>query len=65
MCCLRFELNTYEEAREEQFAVGEAVVTPDGEGVVEKVNPGKKVLLVKLKEDGCVREFPLEEVDRL
>ncbi|HOL16673.1 MAG TPA: stage 0 sporulation family protein [Bacillota bacterium] len=65
MCCLRFELNAYEEAREEQFSVGEAVVTPDGEGLVEKVNPGKKVILVKLKEAGCVREFPLEEVDRL
>ncbi len=65
MCCLRFELNTYEETREELFSVGETVVTPDGEGLVEKVNPGKKVVLVKLKEDGCVREFPLEEVDRL
>ncbi len=64
MCCLRFEMNTYDEAREDQFSTGEIVVTPDGEGSVEKVNLGKKVVLVKLREAGCVREFPLEEVDR-
>jgi cell fate regulator YaaT (PSP1 superfamily) len=65
MCCLRFEMNTYDEAREDQFSTGEFVVTPDGEGIVEKVNSRKKIVLVKLREAGCVREFPLEEVDRV
>ena len=64
MCCLRFEMNAYDEAREEQFSAGEIVVTPDGEGLVEKVNPVKKIVLVRLREANCVREFPMEEVDR-
>jgi cell fate regulator YaaT (PSP1 superfamily) len=58
-------MNTYDEARENQFSTGEIVVTPDGEGLVEKVHPGKKVVVVKLREAGCIREFPLEEVDRV
>lgn len=64
MCCLRFEMNSYDEVRDEQFSRGETVVTPDGDGLVEKVYPLKKVVLVKLREAGCVREFPLEEVGR-
>ncbi|MBS3943186.1 MAG: stage 0 sporulation family protein [Dethiobacter sp.] len=64
MCCLRFEMNSYDEARDEQFSIGEIVITPDGDGLVEKVYPSKKVVLVKLREAKSVREFPLEEVGR-
>ncbi len=63
MCCLRYEMSAYNEAREAQPAPGDVVVTPDGEGKVEKVNSGKKVVRVKLLESGAVREYPLEEVD--
>lgn len=65
MCCLRFEINSYGEARPELPASGEAVVTPDGEGTVVGVNHSKKIAQVKLKEGGCTREFPWEEVDRI
>lgn len=64
MCCLRFEMNAYEEAREELPSTGDAVITPDGEGVVEKVDVRKKIIHVRLQDTGCVREFPAEEVDR-
>ncbi|MDY6826258.1 MAG: stage 0 sporulation family protein [Bacillota bacterium] len=63
MCCLRYEASDYENAREEMPKSGEAVATPDGEGLVKDVNCSKKTVLVKLQESGHIREFPLEEVD--
>ena len=63
-CTKRMQMSAYDEAREEQPSPGDAVITPDGEGMVEKIDPGKKVARVKLRENGVVREFPLEEVDR-
>jgi len=64
MCCLRFEMSAYEEAREEMPSPGEAVLTPDGEGRVTDVDPVKKTVQVKLCESNRTREFPAEEVDR-
>ncbi len=64
MCCLRFEASAYENAREEMPKQGEDVLTPDGEGKVVEVKCHEKSLLVKLKESGYTRVFPLEEVDR-
>ncbi len=64
MCCLRFEMSAYEEAREEMPQPGEEVLTPDGEGQVAGTDPVKKVVQVKLRESGCTREFPAEEVDQ-
>ncbi|NMA92150.1 MAG: stage 0 sporulation family protein [Firmicutes bacterium] len=65
MCCLRFEMETYEDSREDQLHPGERVVTPEGEGKVEKINGARKMIRVKLTENGCSRNFPEEEVDRL
>jgi len=65
MCCLRYEASAYEDARDEMPKSGETVITPDGEGQVKEVNFNKKTVLVKLQESGYVREFPLEEVDRI
>ena len=64
MCCLRFEMSAYEEAREEMPLPGEEVLTPDGEGQVTGTDPVKKIVQVKLRESGRTREFPAEEVDR-
>lgn len=64
MCCLRFEMSAYEEARDEMPLPGEDVLTPDGEGQVAAVDPAKKTVQVKLRESGRNREFPIEEVDR-
>lgn len=65
MCCLRFEMEAYEDNREELLRSGDKVVTPEGEGKVEEVNAAGKIVRVKLLESGCSREFPKEEVDRL
>lgn len=64
MCCLRFEKSSYDEAKEEMPASGDAVITPDGEWRVEEVDLQKKSAHVRLQDSGCVRVFPLEEVDR-
>lgn len=64
MCCLRYEMSAYDEAREELPSPGDAVLTPDGEGTVQGVDQAKKLIAVKLQESGLIREFPPEEVDR-
>ncbi len=64
MCCLRYEASAYEDAREGMPGPGEAVITPDGDGLVKEINRKKKVVTVKLEESGIVKEYPLEEVDR-
>jgi cell fate regulator YaaT (PSP1 superfamily) len=65
MCCLRYEASAYEDAREEMPKQGELVITPDGEGQVKDINYQKKLVLVRLQDSGHLREFPLEEVDRV
>lgn len=65
MCCLRFEADTYEDARDEYPEAGSKVITPDGEGKVVSVNIMKKTVQVELPESHQQREFPLEEVDIL
>lgn len=64
MCCLRFEMSAYEDAREELPLPGEEVLTPDGEGQVTGTDPVKNTVQVKLSESGLTREFPVEEVDK-
>ncbi len=63
MCCLRYEVEQYECAREEFPSPGETVITPHGDGKVVSTNYFKKTLLVKL-DDSREEEFPFEEVDR-
>lgn len=63
MCCLRFEANAYEDAREKMPQPGDEVVTPDGDGKVMEFNFKKKTALIRLHESGHSREFPLEEID--
>lgn len=41
MCCLRFEMDTYAEARAALPAKGDAVVPPGGEGKVDRTGPGE------------------------
>ena len=54
---LRYEMNTYEEARHKLPEVGDDVITPDGEGRVEAIEPTTKAVHVKLHESGLVRDF--------
>ncbi len=65
MCCLRFEMDTYAEARTVLPTKGDPVITPDGEGRVEEASARKKTVRVKLCEGGKIRQFPLEEVEQI
>jgi len=62
MCCLKYESDTYEQVRDDYPEVGDAVLTPMGEGKVTGVNIFRKSVYVELKEQKHVKEFPAEEV---
>ncbi|MCL6639625.1 MAG: stage 0 sporulation family protein [Firmicutes bacterium] len=62
MCCLKYENDTYEHAKEEFPEVGNWVVTPDGEGRVTGLNIFKKSVTIELKESKTVKDYPRGEV---
>jgi len=62
MCCLKYENELYEEAKEGYPALNSRVVTPDGEGKVTGVNIFKKTLTIELKESKMVKEYPLQQI---
>lgn len=61
MCCLRYEYETYREARSRMPKEGTMVETPKGSGRVIELNALKETLLCQL-ENQVVVEFPLEEI---
>ncbi len=62
MCCLKYENDTYEQAREEFPDVGSRVITPQGEGKVTGINIFKKTVFVELQESKAVREYYGNEI---
>lgn len=62
MCCLKYENESYEHAREEFPDMGSMVITPNGEGKVTGINILKKCLNVELKESKTVREYHCDEI---
>ncbi len=62
MCCLKYENESYEQAREDFPEIGSQVVTPDGEGKVAAINIFKNSLSVELKESKIVKEYLCEEI---
>lgn len=62
MCCLRFECDSYEDARGQLPEVGSRVVTMRGEGKVAGVNPLKGTVMVEL-DTGEAVELPGKEID--
>ncbi len=62
MCCLRYEVSAYEDARDQMPKPGQKVYTSDGEGILKEINNNKKMVVVELKESGYEKTFPLEEV---
>lgn len=62
MCCLKYENECYEHAKEQFPEQGTWVRTPDGEGKITAVNILKKTLSVELKESKIVKEYQSEEV---
>ncbi len=65
MCCLRFEMEVYEDYRENLFRPGDEVLTPEGAGKIVEVDDDGNMITVKLLESGSSRGFPKEEVDRM
>lgn len=63
MCCLRYEMEAYECAKEEFPDIGDEVLTPSGEGKIVNINIVRKTVQVELKESSRVEGFPIEEVD--
>ncbi|MBT9174451.1 MAG: hypothetical protein DDT22_00105 [candidate division WS2 bacterium] len=59
MCCLRYELDLYEELETKLPKVGDKVKTPMGDGTVSGKNLIKSTLLVKLN-DGSEKVFPID-----
>jgi len=62
MCCLKYENESYEHAREEFPDIGSWVNTPDGEGKVVGINIFKKCVNIELKESKIIKEYPCDEV---
>jgi len=63
MCCLKYENETYENARENFPEMGKWVVTPDGEGKVVGFNIFKDSVSVELKESKTVMDYHRKEVN--
>jgi cell fate regulator YaaT (PSP1 superfamily) len=61
LCCLAYEADVYEDARKQLPKVGAAVMTPEGEGRVRRVQPLRETVTVRL-EDGAIKEFPVSEL---
>ena len=62
MCCLKYENESYEHAREEFPDIGSWVNTPDGEGKVVGINIFKKCVNIELKESKIIKEYPCDEI---
>jgi cell fate regulator YaaT (PSP1 superfamily) len=62
MCCLKYEQDQYEAAKEELPDVGSIVVTDMGEGRVVGLHLNERAMTVKLDEGFKLQKFKLEEV---
>ncbi len=62
MCCLKYENDEYEAAKEELPDIGEFIKTPHGKGKVVGLNILERILQVEIKEEERVLEFTLDEI---
>ncbi|MDP5276929.1 PSP1 domain-containing protein [Chengkuizengella axinellae] len=62
MCCLKFEHDQYESAKNDLPKVGSFVITSLGEGKVVSINPDKNSVQVKIFDIEKVKELSLEDV---
>jgi uncharacterized protein YuzE len=62
MCCLKYENESYEQAREDFPEVGCLVVTPDGDGKVAGINIFKDTVSVELRESKIIKEYSCEDI---
>lgn len=62
MCCLRYEHETYVEARSRMPQIGAIVMSPRGQGKVAELNLLKETVIVHLFESGAELEFIASEL---
>jgi cell fate regulator YaaT (PSP1 superfamily) len=62
MCCLKYENDEYEAAKEQLPDLGEIIETPQGRGKVVGLNILERVLQVELKDQDRVLEYTLDEI---
>lgn len=62
MCCLRYEHDTYVDAKKRLPQIGEIVMSPKGQGKVMDLNLLKEVAIVQLLESKVELEFPAAEL---
>jgi cell fate regulator YaaT (PSP1 superfamily) len=62
MCCLRYEHETYVEAKKRLPLIGDMVMSPRGQGKVVELNLLKETVLVQLNESKAELEFPAAEL---
>ncbi len=62
MCCLRYEVSAYEDARDQMPKPGQTVFTADGEGLLREIKNDNKTAVVELQDSGHIKTFPLDEV---
>ncbi len=60
MCCLRYEYETYREARSHLPKEGSSVITPQGRGRVVEVNALKETVLIELENQALIECTPPE-----
>ncbi len=62
MCCLKYEHDNYESAKEEWPEVGSTVMTTDGEGRVTALIVEDRLVQVKVKDIGKSKRYSLDDV---
>lgn len=62
MCCLKYENDTYEEAKREMPDLGESIKTPHGNGKVVGLNILEKLVQIELPERESTIEYTLDEM---
>jgi len=62
MCCLKYENDTYEDAKRNLPDVGERVVTQEGAGRVIGLNILEKIIRIELEENSHIAEFSFDEI---
>ncbi len=63
-CCLRFEQEFYQQANRRFPGVGSRIQTPEGVGIVERIDILKEEIYLKLNGEGVVR-FSMDEISNL
>ncbi|RKY79040.1 hypothetical protein DRQ12_04670 [candidate division KSB1 bacterium] len=63
-CCLRFEIDFYQQASEQFPDVGQSVHTPEGEGIVERIDILKEEVYLRFS-DNRVERYSLDEISNL